>query len=55
MTCLQVLHIEDNPLSGAFDLAAVGTDNVSVLVMAKLEMLVFDAIVACEMEALWER
>ena len=55
VTCLQVLHIEDNPSSGASDSTAVGTDNVFALVMAELAMPVSDVIVAYEREALSER
>lgn len=55
VTCLQALHIEDNPSSGASDLTAVGIDNVFALAMAELAMPVSDVIVAYEREALSER
>jgi hypothetical protein len=50
VACLQALHIEDNPWSGASDLVVVETDNELALVMAEWEMLAFDAVAAYETE-----
>lgn len=51
VACLQALHTEDNPCSGASDLVVVGTDNELALVMAEWEMLAFGVIAAYETEA----